>query len=262
MGDDYNYHICLGIPIPLCVQALPRTPPVSFHHLGDLRSLQILRDFGKEFNVPGDEIDHACNLASGPSDVVVILERPKKRKSHEYGLPFPQFVDRCKTLWAANELIRFATNGARSIHTVTVLDAFSFKPNEESHIPDERCHQLLAEILRAKRPKVVIRCHRDEYKDPWMKRLELPGEEYKFVRTEIQVDGNYSIVVLQPFHPSLAINNAARRPEYRCLLIYHFIAAFAELSGVSQLHEDAEEIRQLCTKKGYILSPYKQHHFH
>lgn len=129
-------------------------------------SLKILRNFGKEFRLPRDEIDHACNLTSGPSDVVVILERPRSRKFHDYGLPFPRFVDCCKTLWAVNELIRFASNGARSIHTVTVLDAFSFKPKGDIHILDERCHQLLAEILQAKKPKVVIRCHRDEYNDP------------------------------------------------------------------------------------------------
>jgi hypothetical protein len=76
-----------------------------------------------------------------------------------------------------------------------------------------------------------------------MKQFELPGEEYKFVRTELRTGGNHRTILLQSFHPSLAVNNAARRPEYRCLLIYHFIAAFAELSGVSQLHEDAEEIR-------------------
>jgi hypothetical protein len=38
-------------------------------------------------------------------------------------------------------------------------------------------------------------------------------------------------------------------------LIYLFIAAFAKLSGVSQLHEDAEEIRQLYTREEYLLSP-------
>ena len=146
--------------------------------------------------MPCDEIDHACNLASGPSDIIVILERPKTRASHNYGHPFPQFVGDCKTLWAVDELIRFATNGARSIHTVTVLDAFSFKPNDNSRIPDARCHQLLAEILRAKKPKVVIRCHRDEYKDPWMKQFELPGEDYKFVRTEFRAGGNHRTIVL------------------------------------------------------------------
>jgi hypothetical protein len=29
MVDNHNYHICLGIPIPLSIQALPRTPPVK-----------------------------------------------------------------------------------------------------------------------------------------------------------------------------------------------------------------------------------------
>lgn len=262
MANNYNYRICLGIPIPLSVQALPRTPPASFHHLGDLNSLQALKDFGKEFDVPCDEIDQACNLASGPADIVVILERPKTRTSHKYGYPFPQFVSCCKTLWAVDDLIQFATNGARSIHTVTVLDAFSFKPDNKSHIPDERCHQLLADIIRAKKPKVVIRCHTGGYNDPWMKQFELPSKEYKFERREIRASGNHRTTILQSFHPSLAVNYAARRPEYRCLLIYHFIAAFAELSGVSQLHEDAEEIRQLCMKKKYIPSPYKQYHFY
>lgn len=56
---------------------------------------------------------------------------------------------------------------------MTVLNAFSFKPNDKSHILDKQCHQLLAEILRAKKPKVAIRCHRGEYKDSWMKHFEL-----------------------------------------------------------------------------------------
>ena len=145
---------------------------------------------------------------------------------------------------------------------MTVLDAFSFKPDDKSYIPDERCHQLLAEILRAKKPKVVICCYRGEYKDSWMKYFELSSKEYKFVRTEFRAGGNYRTVVLQSFYLLLAVNYSACRPEYCCLLIYYFIAVFAELSGVSQLHEDAEEIRQLCTKKGYILSLYKQHYFH
>ena len=262
MANNYSYCICLGIPIPLSVQVLPRTPPPSFHHLGDLTSLQALRDFGKEFNVPCDQIDQACSLASGPADIVVILERPKTRRSHEYGHSFPKFVDSCKSLWAVDELIRFATNGARSIHTVAVLDAFTFKPDNKSHIPDERCHQLLEEILKAKKPRVVIRCHRDAYKNAWMKQFELPSNEYEFVRTELQAGENQKTIIIQSFHPSVAVNNHARRPEYRCLLIYHFIAAFAELSGVSQLHEDAEEIRQLCMSKGYVLSPYREHYFH
>lgn len=253
MANNYNYRICLGIPIPRSIQALPRTPPVSFHHQGDLSSLEALKDFGKEFDIPCDEIDQACNLASGPADIVVILERPKERSSHNYGHPFPQFVTCCKTLWAVDEVIQFATNGARSIHTVTVLDAFSFKPkNCRSHIPDERCHRLLADIMRAKNPKVVIRCHTDEYKDPWMKQFGLPWKDCKSVRKEIQAGGTHRTTILQSFHPSVAVNHYPRRPEYRCLLIHHFIAVFAELSGVPRHNEEAEEIRRLCMKTRYI----------
>ena len=262
MTNNSNHRICLGIPIPLSVQALPRTPPASFHHPGDLTSLQALKDFGKEFNVPRDEIDQVCNLASGPADIVVILQRPKTRTSHDYGHPFPQFVSCCKTLCAVDELIQFATNGARSIHTVTVLDAFSFKPDDKSRIPDERCHQLLADIIRAKNPKVVLRCHTDGYNDPWMEQFELPSKEYNFVRKELEAGGNHKITILQSFHPSVAVNYTARRPEYRCLLIHHFIAAFAELSGILQLHEEVEEIRQLCIRKRYLLFGYKLHYFH
>ena len=262
MTNSHNHRICLGIPIPLSVQALPRTPPASFHRPCDLASIQALKDFGKDFNVPCDEIDQACNLASGPADIVVILKRPKTRTSHNYGHPLPQFVSCCKTLWAVDELIRFATNGARSIHSVTVLDAFSFKPDHKSHIPDERCHQLLADIIRAKKPNVVIRCHKGEYKDARIKQFELPSEEYKFVRKEIGAGKNHKTTILQSFHPSKAVNYAARRPEYRCLLIYHFVAAFAELSGVSQLAEDEEGIRQLCMKERYIFSPCKQRYFY
>ena len=161
-----------------------------------------------------------------------------------------------------DDLIQFATNGARSIHTVTVLDAFSFKPDDESPIPDERCHQLLADIIRAKKPKVVIRCHTDGYSDPWMEQFELPSKDYKSERKEIEASGDHKITVLQSFHPSVALNYTAGRPEYRCLLIHHFIAAFAELNGVSQLHEEVEEIRQLCIRKGYILFGFKLHYFH
>lgn len=125
----------------------------------------------------------------------------------------------CRTLWAVDELIRFATNGARSIRTVTVLDAFPFKPEKESNIPDERCHQLLADIIKAKKAKVIIRSHGDDYQytDLWMKQFQLPPQNnpYNFVRKEVQLDENHTTVVLQSFHPSTAVNYAAYKLQYR-----------------------------------------------
>src|SRR5277367_1797682 len=114
MDSHHHHHVCLDIPVPRCLQRLPCTPPVCFSTMGDLMALELLSDFGKEFTRSTDEIAQACNLASGPSDLIIILERPNKL--HKYGLRFQQFVDQCPTLWAVDELIRLATNGPRSIH--------------------------------------------------------------------------------------------------------------------------------------------------
>ena len=86
----------------------------------------------------------------------MVLERP--RAGQKYNVTFDQFVRECPTLKAVDELIRFGSKGARSIHTVTVLDAFSFAPNRSGSIPAVRCHQLIEEILKFKKPKVVVCC--------------------------------------------------------------------------------------------------------
>jgi hypothetical protein len=148
-----------------------------------------------------------------------------------------------------DELIRLATNGARSIHTVTVLDAFPYKPRGDAGIPDERCHQLVGQILRIKKPKVVLCCHTERYCDPWMERFQLPVRDYKLEQKEVEIGDGHVTIVMQSFHPSRAVNHAKYWPEYRALLMYHFVAAFAELNGLFQLPKCAEEIRKLCALK-------------
>ncbi|SCO24422.1 unnamed protein product [Fusarium fujikuroi] len=138
--------LCLDIPVPRCVQKLVSESLVCLSNEQDIKAVDLIRNFGNEFGRRRDEIDQACNLASGPSDVVILLERP--HKSQTYHGTFGEFVKRCKTLKSVDELIRFSSKGARSIHTVTVLDAFSFKPQDATPIPSERCHQLIEEVLK------------------------------------------------------------------------------------------------------------------
>ena len=89
--------ICLDIPIPHCTQDLLQEPPICFPVEEDIKTLQLLRDFGEEFGCPTAEIEQACNLASGTSDLVVILERPHIRQT--FTLPFHEFVRDCPTLY-------------------------------------------------------------------------------------------------------------------------------------------------------------------
>jgi hypothetical protein len=72
-SDSENHNntmLCLAIPVPCCVQKLLREPPVCYSREKAIKVLNI-KDLGKEFGRSRDEIVHACNLASGPSDLVV-----------------------------------------------------------------------------------------------------------------------------------------------------------------------------------------------
>ncbi|KAF4435635.1 hypothetical protein F53441_13464 [Fusarium austroafricanum] len=147
--------LCLDILVPRCVQQLISEPPVCLSNEQDIKTVSLIRDFGDGFGRRRDEIDQACRLASGPSDVVIFLERP--HESQTYHGTFGEFVKRCKTLKSVDELIRFSSKGARNIHIVTVLDAFSFKPKnreDSRRIPSERCHQLIEQCLELKSPKL------------------------------------------------------------------------------------------------------------
>ena len=239
---------CLEIPIPKSIKDVVTAPPNFLPTSGDHESLELLKKLGEDFGRPTDEIAQTLNLAAGFSDIVIILERPSR--TNKFNVSFEEFVKSCATLLAVDELIRFASKGARSIHTVTILDAFSYQPDKNAKERDKRCHEVLAQILRLKKPKVILRCHRDEYCGRWLKRIELPGKDYQLERKEIAVVEEHTTVILQSFHPSCAVNNANCRPEYRALLIYHFVAAFSELRSECILPETAERVRKLCLIKG------------
>ncbi|KAM7198336.1 hypothetical protein V8F33_005127 [Rhypophila sp. PSN 637] len=243
----WSLSMVMGITIPKQVRKLPQSPPMCLPSQGDMLAIEYLKDFGNRLDINEHEISQACNLASGFSDVVVILERPYAKS---YDTPFEKFVQDCNSLQALDDIIRFATKGARSIHTVTILDAFSYQPNKNKKDGDRECHQLLAEILRIKKPKVVIRCHKDSYQDEWMKRFELQVDGYRLIREDVDFGDGHKAVLIQSFHPSCAVNNAMYRPEYRALLIHHFIAAFTELHRKYELPHYVEGIRKSCLEKG------------
>ncbi|KAJ6041510.1 uncharacterized protein N7446_010606 [Penicillium canescens] len=245
-----NFQTCLGVPIPESLRRLTGAPPACLPISGDVAAVEITGSLGEGFSKPRDEIMQAQHLTTGFSDIIIILERPLDRQNHKFNCSSEDFVKSSKTLSAVDELIRFASKGARSIHTVTVLNAFPFQPDKFATGRERKGHEALARILQAKKPKVILRCHREEYSDEWLKRIELPGRDYRLGRKEINITEDHAAVVLQSFHPSCAVNNADCRPEYRALLMYHFVAAFSELWSEFSLPDTAEMIRMLCLQKG------------
>ena len=243
----FNGESPLGIPVPKSLACLPRQLPVCQFTTNDLRSLDLIRAFGKEFECREKEINQATNLASGPSDIIIILQRPAS--NHDYDVSFEKFVEDCKTLKAVDELIRFATKGTRSIHTVTILDAFMFKPKKREGIPDERCHQLLAEIIELKSPRLILRCHKESYNDSRLKLLEQDCEDYKCPTRRLYRDKQPTQYIVQSFHPSLAVNYKESRPEYRIFLLLNFTVAFQRLGGLHGKRNPRKFIRERCVSK-------------
>ncbi|KAI8710930.1 hypothetical protein NCS52_01521800 [Fusarium sp. LHS14.1] len=206
--------LCLDIPVPRCVQGLVHEPPVCFSSEPDIQAVKLIRNFGKEFGRLRDEIDQACSLASGQSDLVILLERP--HISQTYHGPLASL---------------FSSKGARSIHTVTVLGAFSFKPQDSTPIPSERCHQLIEEILKLKKPKVVLCCWNQSCQQPFVAQFKSYGVGKWPFRHEVDIQGSTTIAI-RPFHPAAAVcYDESRKVCCRILLICHFALAFAELAG-------------------------------
>lgn len=87
---------CLGIEITKCLQDVCRQPPVCGPKKADAEILDRITAFGERYGRDQDEITKACDLASGPSDVVIILERPHKHQN--YSVSFEDFVRSCPTL--------------------------------------------------------------------------------------------------------------------------------------------------------------------
>ncbi|KAF4953063.1 hypothetical protein FSARC_12479 [Fusarium sarcochroum] len=215
--------LCLDIPVPRCVQQLISEPPVCLSNEQDIKA--------------------ACRLASGPSDVVILLERP--HESQTYHGTFGEFVKRCKTLKSVDKLIRFSSKGARNIHTVTVLDAFSFKPKnreDSRRIPSERCHQLIEQILKLKKPKVVLCCWNQPCKHPFVAQFKSYGVGTWPFRHQVDVEG-FPTIAIRSFHPAAAIcYDESRKASCRMLLICHFVLAFSELAGSTVVPEWMETV--------------------
>lgn len=185
-------------PTPGSLRKLTGTPPAYLITREDVEAIAIIEGLGEVFCKPEDEIIQAKNLASGLSDIVVLLERPHHRRDHKFNVSVEDFVKNFKTLSAVDELIRFATKGTRSIHDVTVVNVYSFQPDKFATQNDKECHEAVAKILKAKKPKVILRCHREEYWDQW---LELPARHYQLRRKKINIVEEYTTIVLQSFHP-------------------------------------------------------------
>ncbi|KAL3491675.1 hypothetical protein BJX62DRAFT_236938 [Aspergillus germanicus] len=248
MTEDY-------VPIlPECLKRLPVVPPMCLFKEGDSQAIQVLRKFGTELGCPNDEITQACNLASGFSDVVVILQRPLEENLHPYNQPFDKFVSSNPTLKVVDELLRFASAGARSIYTTTVINAFPFQKDKKDAEADRRCEEVIAKFLQIKRPRIIIQCVNPVYVCPSMMKFNFEGKPSRLEYQKVPLESGHICTVIPSFHPSYATKYNPYRPEWRVLQMYHFVMAFRYLHGEDRLPCCAEKIQRMCLTKDELNS--------
>ncbi|KAF9882570.1 hypothetical protein FE257_006858 [Aspergillus nanangensis] len=238
--------------IPRCLKELPQVPPMCPLRTGDLQAIQIVTEHGRGLGRSVPEISQVHNLASGLSDIVVILERPREEKSHNPDQSFENFVDACDTLKAVDELLRFSSRGARNISTVTVINAFAFQYAKEKNDIEAslNCEEVLARFLLEKKPQVIIHCLNPCYQSPWMARFNFSGRGYR-IRTEVvRISDFHEAIMIPSFHPSHAINYLKHRLELRVLLMYHFALAFRSLSSEVAVPCCASRVLDMCLYSG------------
>lgn len=149
----------LGIPVPTNARALAGTPPYPSHHC-DIIAPELITTFGKRHFTDPHEVRYETQLSYGLSDIVILLERPYVKS---YRASFDMIVQTSNTLRAVDELVRFSSRGVRSIYTVTVLNTFPMQPAKNKNRLDGECHGLVAQVLQAKKPKIVLRCDQHSF---------------------------------------------------------------------------------------------------
>jgi hypothetical protein len=97
--------ICLDIPHPPWLMQLGRAPPVVLSTGTDAAAIKLIEDQGKRLGRSRQEIQHACDLATGPRDIVIVLERPAS--DHNYMLEFGEFVGKLSSAQSAQRAYSF-----------------------------------------------------------------------------------------------------------------------------------------------------------
>lgn len=243
--------IFLPQTIPRCLRQMIQSLPICLNQETDseysnFQAIQILKKHGEDLSCSSHSIKQVIDLASGPSDLIVILERLLRETSHRPDTTFDGFVNTCDTLIAVDELLRFASRGTRGIKTVTVVDAFLFQPDKEDQKADLACEKTIKRFLQIKKPKVIIHCTNSNYQSDWMKRFYLGGGSYRVKSQLIDIDEGHHATVIPSFHPSHAIYHNRHRLGLRVLLMYHFALAFRLLAEEKVDSCCEKEIQKRC----------------
>jgi hypothetical protein len=235
-ADFSQRHVCLGLPLPKCMCDMIATCPKPCLSTNDIVVHSIIERFGRSHHLADAEIEKCWQLASGDDDMVILLKRPAN--NHDYSSTFADFISQSPVLKVVGELIELASGGSRHISNVCIIDALSFKPKgrvtHTQEFSDSNCFDLAAQIIKLKKPRVVLGCCSGIDPEHWLASFGAGpvGQQPQHQTVNI---GDHVCMVLPSFHPGHCINHVPWHAKSRILLIHHFILAFSLSRGLHGL---------------------------
>ena len=259
---------CLGIPIDHRLRRLIREARPTDTNGGDSDHLRILQEFGTSLKSGGDDYLNTFDLSFGiemarpesKGGVVVVLLQPHSTQNNSDG--FLAGRRRCPTINAVSELISVVSNGRLGFDDISVFDAIPFldenvTEKDSQDIIDE-AQSVFANMIKAKQPKVVISCFKTNTSNAILKCLRCRRIGYCFEfdppGSKQLVHSGLSLIRVNAFHPSYAIN---RNPQFSCfkrLLVLEFTKAFALWQQNWVDEKWMSLLRDECSKQAKELS--------
>jgi len=211
--------------------------------------IKILRDHGKDISASQTMVDFYAELAKPATTggVVVILERPSSAEQTRYGGGYHTVVSKTKTLKEVARLIKLVTNGALTIHDVTILDAFPLQPYDDFDKGEpKKSSKLLHKLLSAKQPDLVISCFKAGQHQGFIRILQHPGVGSRSNNRCFPIEVGkmrHEFRKIDAFHPSFAISYHADEDCFIQLLELQFAKGFGEWCGTWQEASWMDELR-------------------
>ncbi|KAL1965857.1 hypothetical protein VTN77DRAFT_4990 [Rasamsonia byssochlamydoides] len=254
---------CLGIPIDHRLRRIIRRAQIKRPCDENAGHLRILYEFGSRLvyeedrNVPVCEIDFATEMARPDSKggIVVALYRPSSKQDFSTG--FVSARDSCGSLKAVKDLVSAASDRKLGFDDVSTFDAIPILHElvKDADLIND-AQDTFAEMIVAKQPDVVICCWKCDAQNELVKSLQSIGVGKCFDKPTLTYGPSLSLSLLRvnAFHPSFAINYNPTYSCFRRLLILEFTKAFALWRQDWEEEKWMTELRTFCRRQMLCLS--------
>jgi hypothetical protein len=225
--------------------------------------LDILETFGRTAKRNGEpissaEFHHGLELA-GPGTkggVLVALLRPPRNQTFDKG--FTADLCSCRTTHAFQELVTTASGGKMTADDISAFDTLPYSPEgSDEYDLIKRAEQTFSDMVKAKKPEVVLCCYQGDSADKFIGGLRSLGVGQVFDDPCLQISADCTITRVNAFHPSYAVNYQPTYSCFRRLLLLEFVKVFSHWTGKWKEEAWMDKLRSDCATLARKLSSTK-----